>query len=122
MVLACAPLWAEEGMPHWRQLVDQMLERVEAAAAMPAPVAGLAERFSQPAHDATAAVRLNGFRPLFEPVFRQEGVPAEMIWMGLVESGYNRWARSAKNALGVWPLTPEAARYLRFQAPFSLSP
>jgi len=42
-------------------------------------------------------------------VLREEGVPPELVWIGLVESGYDPAARSPKNALGIWQLIPETA-------------
>ncbi len=42
-------------------------------------------------------------------VFREEGLPPELVWIGLVESGYDPVARSPKNALGIWQLIPDTA-------------
>jgi len=42
-------------------------------------------------------------------VFREEGLPPELIWIGLVESGFDPAARSPKNAVGIWQLIPETA-------------
>lgn len=58
----------------------------------------------------TAAARLRAYRPLFERVFAEEGIPKELVWIGLVESGYNPSALSPKDALGIWQLIPETAR------------
>ena len=43
-------------------------------------------------------------------VFREEGLPPELAWIGLVESGYDSAAKSPKNAVGIWQLIPETAR------------
>ncbi|MBI3697627.1 MAG: lytic transglycosylase domain-containing protein [Acidobacteria bacterium] len=49
---------------------------------------------------------------MIERIFAEEGVPLDVLWVGLVESGYNPLARSPKNAAGIWQLIPEtAARY-----------
>lgn len=56
-----------------------------------------------------AAKRLAPFQSAFEGIFAAEGVPADLIWLGLVESGYDRYARSPKNAVGMWQFIPETA-------------
>ena len=53
--------------------------------------------------------RLGPLRTNFEKIFAEERVPAELIWLGLVESGYNTNARSAKSAAGVWQIIPQTA-------------
>ena len=53
--------------------------------------------------------RLAPFKAAFENIFIEEGVPADLIWLGLVESGYDRWARSPKNAVGMWQFIPATA-------------
>ena len=53
--------------------------------------------------------RLSPFRASFEKIFSDEGVPPALIWLGLVESGYNPVARSPKNAVGIWQFIPETA-------------
>jgi membrane-bound lytic murein transglycosylase D len=42
-------------------------------------------------------------------VLREEGMPPELVWIGLVESGYDPGARSPKNAVGIWQLIPDTA-------------
>ena len=56
-----------------------------------------------------AQKRLQPYRDMIERVFQQEGLPAELLWVGLVESGFNPVARSSKNAVGIWQLIPETA-------------
>lgn len=60
-------------------------------------------------HFRAAAKRLAPFQSAFEGIFAAEGIPAELIWLGLVESGYNPNARSPKNAVGMWQFIPETA-------------
>lgn len=57
-----------------------------------------------------SAARLERYKPLFERVFSEEGLPRELVWIGLVESGYNPSASSPKEAVGVWQLIPDTAR------------
>ena len=54
--------------------------------------------------------RLGPIRETIERIFDEEAVPRELLWVGLVESGYNPAARSPKNAFGVWQFLPETAR------------
>lgn len=56
-----------------------------------------------------AQVRLEPYREMIERVLQDEGLPAELLWVGLVESGFNPDARSPKNAVGIWQLVPETA-------------
>ena len=53
--------------------------------------------------------RLQRYRPMISRVFGEEGLPPELVWIGLVESGYDPAARSPKNAVGIWQLIPETA-------------
>lgn len=46
---------------------------------------------------------------MIREVFAREGVPIELVWIGLVESGYNPLARSRRAAVGIWQLIPETA-------------
>jgi len=56
--------------------------------------------------------RLKPYLPMIKEIFTREGVPADLIWIGLVESAYNPAARSPRSAVGMWQLIPEtASRY-----------
>lgn len=54
--------------------------------------------------------RVQQLRPIIEPILRQEGVPAELSAIVLVESGGNTTALSPKGARGVWQFMPDTAR------------
>jgi membrane-bound lytic murein transglycosylase D len=41
---------------------------------------------------------------------RDQGVPEDLIWVSLVESGFDPMARSPAGAAGLWQLMPESAR------------
>lgn len=58
---------------------------------------------------AAALQRLALYRRMIERTFEEEGVPRELLWLGLVESGFNPRARSPKNAVGMWQFVPAAA-------------
>jgi membrane-bound lytic murein transglycosylase D len=46
---------------------------------------------------------------MIQRILREEGLPPELVWIGLVESGYDPAARSPNNARGIWQLMPETA-------------
>ncbi len=124
------PAQAVEGIPEWSRVLDGVLKRAEVDAvraqqALESP----AERpvTPVPLHPTVtefiryyrtngaktwlnAVRRLDQIRPMVEQVFKDEGVPEELLWLGLVESGYRPAAHSPKNALGVWQFIPETAR------------
>jgi membrane-bound lytic murein transglycosylase B len=128
---------ADTETPHWAQVLNELLDRAEAerlgraAAAtkgthaspplenpraggkLPHPVvANFIEYFaggSGAKHWQASRSRLETYRALIEQVFDQEGLPRELLWVGLVESGYNPLARSPKNAVGIWQFIPETA-------------
>jgi hypothetical protein len=58
----------------------------------------------------TAVQRVQQLRPLVEPILREEGVPAELSAVVLVESGGLTTALSPKGARGVWQFMPDTAR------------
>ncbi|MES1204877.1 MAG: transglycosylase SLT domain-containing protein [Pseudomonadota bacterium] len=50
------------------------------------------------------------FRPLFEAVLEREGLPKDLFYVAMVESGFEPGARSPVGAGGVWQFMPGAAR------------
>jgi membrane-bound lytic murein transglycosylase D len=53
-----------------------------------------------------------------KPIFVAQGVPAELVWLAEVESGFDTLARSPIGAVGLFQLMPETAKSLGL----SLSP
>ncbi len=122
------PSRAVERFHDLERVLDEILRRARAEAnpdraqtapgarpSRPTPHYLVADFFSHYRGDGkrrfhTAAARLRTYRPLFERVFAEEGIPKELVWIGLVESGYNPSALSPKDALGIWQLIPETAR------------
>ncbi|HXI84938.1 MAG TPA: lytic transglycosylase domain-containing protein [Verrucomicrobiae bacterium] len=47
-----------------------------------------------------------------KPIFVAEGVPAELVWLAEVESGFDTLARSPSGAAGLFQLMPETAKSL----------
>lgn len=46
------------------------------------------------------------YRGLAERIFREEGVPVDMIWLAQVESLWKPWAVSSASAKGLWQFIP----------------
>jgi len=46
--------------------------------------------------------RLGRYEPMMRKVFQEEGVPEDLIYVGLVESAYNPYALSGAGAAGIW--------------------
>ena len=52
------------------------------------------------------------YREMAERVFREEGVPVDLIWLAQVESLWKPWAVSSASAKGLWQFIPSTgARY-----------
>lgn len=138
LALSLAPcLFAVEGIPRWEQVLKEVLERAEqeqsardlvsttmhgppnGATALASPgtkplrpiIADFVRYFQGPGLKSyrSSVSRLWTYRPMIQRILREEGLPPELVWIGLVESGYDPTARSPKNALGIWQLIPETA-------------
>ena len=135
LAILARPLDAVDGIPRWEQVLNEVLERAEherqatetllsrgqtpgsveppaQAARELRPIVGDFVRYFQGPgvqHFRASLNRLQSLRPMITRVFREEGLPPDLIWIGLVESGYDPVARSPKNALGIWQLIPETA-------------
>jgi membrane-bound lytic murein transglycosylase D len=46
------------------------------------------------------------YRPLAERIFREEGVPTDVVWLAQVESLWKPWAVSSASAKGLWQFIP----------------
>ena len=51
-------------------------------------------------------LRSNRFREMATRIFKQEGVPTDLIWLAQVESGWNPYAYSSAAAKGIWQFIP----------------
>ncbi len=56
--------------------------------------------------------RAETFVPRLKPIFAEEGVPSELVWLAEVESGFDARARSPVGAVGLYQLMPETAKWL----------
>ncbi|HET9530312.1 MAG TPA: lytic transglycosylase domain-containing protein [Blastocatellia bacterium] len=52
------------------------------------------------------------YREMAERIFKEEGVPTDLIWLAQIESGWNPYAYSSAAAKGIWQFIP--ATGLRF--------
>lgn len=57
-----------------------------------------------------AFVRLGKYETMMRKIFREEGVPEDLIYAGLVESAYNPYAQSTAGARGIWQFVEETGR------------
>jgi membrane-bound lytic murein transglycosylase D len=54
--------------------------------------------------------RAGRFRALFESILEREGLPKDLFYVAMVESGFESAARSPVGAGGIWQFMPSAAR------------
>lgn len=56
--------------------------------------------------------RMGAYQSTLEAILQERGLPPELVYLGITESGFNRWALSPKQARGIWQFIPTtAARY-----------
>src|SRR5664279_2324734 len=137
VLISASRMFAVEGVPRWEQVLNEVLERAELECrgiaedatfgrirpdsdgainssgkrALRPAIAGFVRYFQGPGlkNYQASLSRLHEYRPMIERILHEEGLPADLMWIGLVESGYDPRARSPKNALGIWQLIPETA-------------
>jgi membrane-bound lytic murein transglycosylase D len=69
---------------------------------------GLRERFRE------GLVRSRYYRPTMERIFRQWGLPPELVTLAQVESGFQSHAKSSAGACGIWQFTrATGCKYMR---------
>ena len=54
--------------------------------------------------------RANRLFPILEPILKEEGVPADFIYLCCIESNLNQRAKSPAGAAGLWQFMPETGR------------
>jgi len=65
---------------------------------------GMRERFRR------SLLRARHYKSTMERIFRAAGLPAELVLLAAVESGFNNTARSHRGAAGIWQFTRATAR------------
>lgn len=94
----------------------QLTERIAAFAAEAAPlgsnelVRDFAGQLGRRRIVPLALARLRQYEDMMREIFRQEGVPEDLIFVGLIESAYDLGARSSAGASGIWQLMPATGR------------
>lgn len=57
-----------------------------------------------------ALKRSNYFMPMVKKIFEDEGLPEELSYLAIVESGFNPFATSSANAAGIWQFIPSTGK------------
>lgn len=66
-------------------------------------------------------LRLSGkYFPMMQRVFRAEGLPDELVYLSMIESGLNPLARSWANAVGIWQFIRSTGRLYDLKVNFWL--
>lgn len=76
-------------------------------------VGGFVGYFSDPKRKRSIEIglqRLGRYRGTFERIFREEGIPLDLIFLGMVESNYSPNAYSRAKAKGIWQFIEETGR------------
>jgi membrane-bound lytic murein transglycosylase D len=58
------------------------------------------------------------YLPMINEVFDREGLPDELAWLPLIESGFSVHARSRTGATGLWQFMPVTARHYNIRMNF----
>jgi len=58
------------------------------------------------------------YLPLIREVFQSEGLPQELAWLPLIESGFSVYAHSKAGAVGLWQFMPSTARHYKMRIDF----
>jgi membrane-bound lytic murein transglycosylase D len=54
--------------------------------------------------------RSGRYLPMMRRILKKHGLPPELVYLALIESGYNPWARSPAEAVGPWQFIEGTAR------------
>jgi membrane-bound lytic murein transglycosylase D len=76
------------------------------------PVKSYLNYFSGPgkANFQASLARLGRYRPMIQRILKEHGLPPELIYLALIESGFNPRARSPAEAVGLWQFIEGTAR------------
>ena len=55
-------------------------------------------------------VRSGRYLPMMRRIFEEHGLPQDLVWVALVESGFSPLARSPKDAVGIWQFIEGTAK------------
>lgn len=89
---------------------------VEAQAQIPIvlnrPVKNYLNYFSKAgkANFQASLARAGRYLPMMQRILKEYGLPPDLVYLALVESGFNPWARSPAEAVGLWQFIEGTAR------------
>jgi len=53
--------------------------------------------------------RSSRYLPMMKGIFKKQGLPQDLAYLAMIESGFSPWARSVANAIGPWQFIRETA-------------
>jgi membrane-bound lytic murein transglycosylase D len=74
------------------------------------PVQSYLRAFSKSKNFQASLARSGRYLPMIRRIFREEGLPLDLVYVALVESGFSPLARSPKDAVGIWQFIEGTAR------------
>src|SRR6185369_12902258 len=54
--------------------------------------------------------RSGRYRESIRKIFRRKGLPEDLVWLAMVESGFDATAKSPVGALGLWQFMPDTGK------------
>jgi len=75
-----------------------------------APVQKYIHIFANSKNFHASLARSGRYIPMMRKIFAERGLPQDLIYIALVESGFNPYARSPKEAVGIWQFIEETGR------------
>jgi hypothetical protein len=74
------------------------------------PVQKYLHSFAHSKNFQASLARSGRYLPMMRRIFEEHGLPQDLVWVALVESGFNPWARSPMEAVGIWQFIEGTAR------------
>lgn len=102
--------------------IGELLERSGILVGVPAGVAGdlpvvlngpvrtYLHAFANSKNFQASLSRSGRYLPMMRRIFKEHGLPQDLVWVALVESGFNPWAVSPAEAVGIWQFIEGTAR------------
>lgn len=74
------------------------------------PVRRYLHAFANSPNFQASLARSGRYLPMMRRIFKEYGLPQDLVWVALVESGFSPWARSPAEAVGIWQFIEGTAR------------
>jgi len=74
------------------------------------PVGFYLRSFAKSRNFQASLARSGRYLPMMRRIFEERGLPLDLIYIALVESGFSPYARSPKDAVGIWQFIEGTAR------------